>query len=105
MRRLVIITDKEPKVKHLWNSWEFASGRIEGDHLTVKMRNKSVLTIKAIDPQMVADVVFSHDPTSEIITGKLGIESVCYEHHSENCLEATDQLIKALKTLLRDSEG
>ena len=31
MRRLVIITDKEPEVKLLWNSWEVTSGRIEGD--------------------------------------------------------------------------
>ena len=50
MRRLVIITDKEPEVKLLWNSWEVTSGRIEGDVLTVKMRNKSTLVVEAIDP-------------------------------------------------------
>lgn len=100
MRRLVIITDKEPQVKHLWNSWEVASGRIEGDVLTVKMRNKSTLVVEAIDPQMVADIVLSHDPTSEIVKGKLGIKSVSYVEHVEDKSDAKAQLIKALKTLL-----
>ncbi len=100
MRRLVIITDKEPEVKHLWNSWEVASGRIEGDTLTVKMRNKSTLIVEAIDPQMVADIVLSHDPTSEIVKGKLGIKSVAYTEHVEDKSDAKAQLIKALKTLL-----
>ncbi len=105
MRRLVIITDKEPHVKHLWNSWEFSSGRIEGSTLTVKMRNRSTITIKATDPQMVADTVFSHDPTSEIVKGKLGIESVIYEERGDDLLDAKNQLIKALKTLLSEAEG
>ena len=100
MRRLVIITDKEPKVKHLWNSWEVASGRIEGETLTVKMRNKSTLVVEAIDPQMVADIVLSHDPTSEIVKGRLGIKSVSYTEHVEDKSDAKAQLIKALKTLL-----
>ncbi|MEN9285482.1 MAG: hypothetical protein RLZZ179_2975 [Verrucomicrobiota bacterium] len=100
MRRLVIITDKEPGVKHLWNSWEVASGRIEGETLTVKMRNKSTLVVEAIDPQMVADIVLSHDPTSEIVKGKLGITSVSYTEHVEDKSDAKEQLIKALKTLL-----
>lgn len=100
MRRLVIVTDKEPGVKHLWNSWEVASGRIEGDILTVKMRNKSTLVVEAIDPQMVADIVLSHDPTSEIVKGKLGIKSVAYTEHVEDKSDAKAQLIKALKTLL-----
>jgi hypothetical protein len=100
MRRLVIIADKEPEVKHLWNSWEVASGRIEGDVLTVKMRNKSTLIIEAIDPQMVADIVLSHDPTSEIVKGKLGIKSVAYTEHVEDKSDAREQLIKALKTVL-----
>jgi hypothetical protein len=102
MRRLVIITDKEPQVKHLWNSWEVASGRIEGDILTVKMRNKSTLIVEAIDPQMVADIVLSHDPTSEIVKGRLGIKSVEYTEHVEDKSDAKAQLIKALKTLLAD---
>lgn len=100
MRRLVIITDKEPEVKHLWNSWEVASGRIEGDVLTVKMRNKSTLVVEAVDPQMVADIVLSHDPTSEIVKGRLGIKSVVYTEHVEDKGDAKAQLIKALKTLL-----
>lgn len=100
MRRLVIIADKEPEVKLLWNSWEVASGRIEGDILTVKMRNKSILIVEAIDPQMVADIVLSHDPTSEIVKGKLGIKSVEYTEHVEDKADAKAQLIKALKTLL-----
>lgn len=100
MRQLVIITDKEPDVKHLWNSWEVASGRIEGDMLTVKMRNKSTLVVEAVDPQMVADIVLSHDPTSEIVKGRLGIRSVAYTEHVEDKSDAKVQLIKALKTLL-----
>jgi hypothetical protein len=100
MRRLVIIADKEPEVKLLWNSWEVASGRIEGDILTVKMRNKSTLIVEAIDPQMVADIVLSHDPTSEIVKGKLGIKRVEYTEHVEDKADAKEQLIKALKTLL-----
>jgi len=104
MRRLVIITDKEPGVKLLWNSWEVTSGRIEGDILTVKMRNKSKLVVEAIDPQMVADIVLSHDPTSEIVKGKLGIKSVTYTEHVEDKSNAKEQLIKALKTLLDEIE-
>ncbi len=100
MRRLVIITDEEPHVKHLWNSWEVETGRIEGDILTVKMRNKSTLVVEAIDPQMVADIVLSHDPTSEIVKGKLGIKSVAYTKHVEDKSDAKAELIKALKTLL-----
>ena len=100
MRRLIIITDKEPEVKLLWNSWEVTSGRIEGDVLTVKMRNKSTLVVEAIDPQMVADIVLSHDPTSEIVKGKLGIKSVTYTEHVEDKTDAKEQLVKALKALL-----
>ncbi len=100
MRRLVIITDNEPGVKHLWNSWEVASGRIEGDVLTVKMRNKSTLVVEAVDPQMVADIVLSHDPTSEIVKGKLGIRSVTYTEHVDESGDARDQFIRSLKALL-----
>jgi hypothetical protein len=102
MRRLVIVADNEPTVKHLWNSWEVASGRIEGDILTVKMRNKSTLVVEAIDPQLVADIVLSHDPTSEIVKGKLGIRSVAYTENVEDKSDAKAQLIKALKMLLDD---
>ena len=104
MRRLVIITDKEPQVKHLWNHWEITSGRIEGSKLTVKLRNKSTLKIEADDPQMVADIVLSHDPTSEIVTGKLGIKSVVYEEPQDSNDDAKDQLVKALRTLLDELE-
>jgi len=104
MRRLVIITDKEPKVKLLWNSWEITSGRIEEEVLTIQMRNKSSLTIEAIDPQMVADIVMSHDPTSEIVTGKLGIKSVTYTEFQTDKLDAKEQLIKSLRTLLDEIE-
>ena len=104
MRRLVIITDKEPAVKLLWNSWEVASGRIEGDFLTVKMRNKSTLVVEAVDPQMVADIVLSHDPTSEIVKGRLGIKSVAYTEHVDDKTDAKAQFIKALKTLLDETD-
>lgn len=104
MRRLVIITDEEPEVKHLWNSWEVASGRIEGDVLTVKMRNKSTLVVEAIDPQLVADIVLSHDPTSEIVKGKLGIQRVAFTEHVEDKNDAKEQLVKALKALLDEIE-
>ena len=36
------------------------------------MRNKAVLVIEAVDIQMVADIVLSHDPSAEIVKGKLG---------------------------------
>ena len=94
MRRLVIITDKEPEVKLLWNSWEVSSGRIEGEILTVKMRNKSTLVVEAIDPQMVADIVLSHDPSSEIVKGRLGIKSVVYNEHVEDKLNALNGLLQ-----------
>lgn len=102
MRRLVIIDDKEPGVKHLWNSWEMTSGRIEGDTLTLKMRNKSIIVIEAIDPQMVADIALSHDPSSEIVKGKLGIKSVSYKEYKDDKSDAKEQLIKALRSLLDD---
>ncbi len=87
-------------MKHLWNSWEVASGRIEGETLTVKMHNKSILVVEAIDPQMVADIVLSHDPTSDIVKGKLGIKSVSLTEYVEDKSDAKAQLIKSLKTLL-----
>lgn len=104
MRRLVIITDKEPHVKHLLNSWEVASGRIEGSILTVSMRNKARLTVEAIDPQMAADIILSHDPSSEIVTGKLGIQSVVYDEPPAEECDAKEQFIRALKTLLREDD-
>ena len=104
MRRLVVITDKEPGVKHLWNSWEVASGRIEGETLTVRMRNKSTLVVEAIDPQIVADIVLSHDPTTEIVKGKLGIKSVAYTEHVEDPSDAKARLISALRTLLDEAD-
>jgi hypothetical protein len=104
MRRLIIITDKEPNVKLLWNSWEVQSGKIEGDVLTVKMRNKSTLVVEATDPQMVADIVMSHDPTSEIVTGKLGVKSVTYTEQVKDKSNAKEDLIQALRALLDEIE-
>ena len=49
---------------------------------------------------MVADIVLSHDPTSEIVKGKLGIKSVTYTEHVEDKTDAKEQLVKALKALL-----
>lgn len=102
MRRLVVITDQEPTVKWLWNSWECSSGRIEGDTLTLNMRDKSVLTVRAVDPQMVADIALSHDPSSEIVKGKLGIQSVEYAKPQEDPAkgDAKTRLVRALKDLL-----
>jgi len=100
MRRLIVVTDKEPEVKHLFNSWEVRSGRIEGETLTVKMRSKAILVVEAIDPQMVADIVLSHDPSAEIIKGKLGIKSVTYEEPEEKTGDAKEKLIEALRELL-----
>ena len=79
-----------------------SKGRIEGDMLTVTMRNKSILTVEAVDPQMVADIIFSHDPSSEIVKGKIGIKSVAFVEHVEEKGEAKTQLIDALKKLLDD---
>jgi len=100
MRRLTIITDAEPSVRQLFNSWEVSSGRIEGDVLTAKLRNKSILIVEAVDPQMVADIVLSHDPSSEIVTGKLGIRRVKFEEHIPDENEAVEQLKQALKAIL-----
>lgn len=104
MRRLFVITDKEPEVKYLWNSWEISSGRIEGEVLTVKLRNKSKLIVEATDPQMIADIMMSHDPSSEIVKGKLGITSVVFEEYVEDKSDAKEQLVKALRTLLDEIE-
>ena len=102
MRRLIVITDAEPNVKHFWNSWEFRSGRIEGEIFTIEMRDKTTLEVEAIDPQMVADIVFSHDPTSEIVTGKLGIKKVTHSKPTKSASDATADFVKALRELLRE---
>ena len=100
MRRLTVITDAEPEVKHFWNSWEFSSGRIEGEVLTIEMRDKSILEVEAIDPQMVADIVFSHDPSSEIVKGKLGITRVTQKKPVKESRDTTKDFIQALRALL-----
>lgn len=103
MRRLVVITDEAPEIKYLWSSWEFAEATIEGDLLKINMRSQGKLEIDAIDPKMVADIVFSHDPSSEIIKGKLGIKSVTYtKPETPSKSDAKKDLIKALKAVLDD---
>ncbi len=57
MRRLVVITDKEPQVKYLWSQWEISSARIEGAAFTAKLRDGSTFTVESSDPQLVADIV------------------------------------------------
>ena len=62
----------------------------------------AVPPVEAIDPQMVADIVLSHDPTSAIVKGKLGIKSVTYTEHIDDAGDAKARLIKALKDLLNE---
>lgn len=100
MRRLVVITDEEPEVKNLWSNWEFSAGRIEGNLLTVKLRDGSVLEIEALDTQLVADMVYSHEPSSEIVKGRLGIKRVSHKKVEKKPGDAKDDLVKALRTLL-----
>lgn len=106
MRRLVVITDEAPEVMHLLCSWELGSASIKGDILKIEMRqNHDSIEIEAIDPKMVADIVFSHDPSSDIVKGRLGIKRVTMikaEKDSQNDVQS--ELIKTLKKLLRDSE-
>jgi len=66
------------------------------------MRDKSTLEVEAIDPQMVADIVFSHDPSSEIVTGKLGIKKVTHSKRNESDSDATEDFVKALRELLKE---
>ena len=102
MKKITIIFDNTPEVKHLWNPWETKKGKIEGKNLDVEWTD-GTLHIEALDPQMVADILFSHDPSSEIVTGKLGIEKVTFTPKQKKT-ESEDALISALKDLIRNLE-
>lgn len=105
MRRLMVITDEEPTVKHFLNSWEMKSGRMEGDTLTVELREGTRMVIRSIDPQLVADVVFSHDPSSEIVKGRIGITSVRLAKAPPPPQEdAAAALAKALRRFLDEAD-
>ena len=102
MRNIVIISDEEPNVKRIWNSYMASSARIEGDLLKVNFRNRIELIVEAIDPQMVADIVLSHDPSSEIVTGKLGIKSVKLIEPDDSELNTTAEFIRSLKKFISE---
>ena len=79
-----------------------SSARIEGDLLKVNFRNRIELIVEAIDPQMVADILLSHDPSSEIVTGKLGIKSVKLIEPDDSELDTTADFIRSLKKLISE---
>ena len=97
MKRLKVILDSEPDVIHLWNSWEARRGRIEKNVLAVEFPH-GTLTVEAADPQLIADVLLSHDPGSDIVKGRLGIERVEFEEKEKR--EPGEALVKALRELL-----
>ena len=86
----------------MWNSWSIRKASIKGPLLIVKYCHGD-LFIEAGDPQLVADLIFSHDQKNVLVKGKLGITSVRYFEKREDDLPQA-RLRAALKALL-DSES
>ena len=86
----------------MWNSWSIRKASIKGPLLTVKYCHGD-LFIEAGDPQLVADLIFSHDQKNVVVKGKLGITAVRYLEKKEDDLPHAS-LRSALKALL-DSEN
>ena len=103
MRRTVFIFDSDPETKHLWTSWEARKASITGKILTLEWPH-GTMTITAEDPELVADMLFSHDSKAEISTGRLGIRSVVYTPHPEDAsLHA--RLASVLRDLLKQEDA
>ena len=102
MRPLTVILDSDPETTLMWNSWSIRKASIKGPLLTVKYCHGD-LFIEAGDPQLVADLIFSHDQKNVLVKGKLGITSVRYLEKQEADLPHA-RLRSALKALL-DSES
>lgn len=98
MRPLTVILDSDPETKLMWNSWNLRKATIKGTLLTVKYGHGD-LFVDAADPQLVCDLIFSHEQKNVIAKGKLGITSVRYVEKKEDELPI-QQLRAALKSLL-----
>ena len=96
MRRTTFILDSDPDTKLLWISWEARKASIHKNILKLDWPH-GIMEIEADDPQLVADMLFTHDSKAEICKGKLGITKVSY---TENPIE--DDLSNRIKSLIRD---
>ena len=102
MRPLTVILDSDPETTVMWNSWNFRKATIKGALLTVKYGHGDLL-VEATDPQLVADMIFSHEQKNVIVKGKLGIASVRYVEKKDDERPHT-RLRSALNALL-EGEG
>lgn len=98
MRPLTVITDSDPETTLMWNSWAFRKATIKGTLLTVKYLHGD-LSVEAADPQLVSDLIFSHEQKSVIAKGKVGITAVRYVEKKEDGLPHA-KLRAALQALL-----
>lgn len=98
MRPLAIILDSDPETTVMWNSWSVRKATIKGTLLTAKYGHGD-LFVEASDPQLVADLIFSHEQKNVIAKGKLGITSVRYVEKKEDELPHA-RLRDALKAVL-----
>jgi hypothetical protein len=78
MHPLTVIFDADPNTTVMWSQWEIEKATIKGDLITVHWRH-GLLFIEASDPQLVCDMIFSHEQKNVLVKGKLGIRSVRYE--------------------------
>jgi hypothetical protein len=98
MRPLTVILDSDPETTVMWNSWSIRKATIKGSLLTVKYGHGD-LFVEAADPQLVCDLIFSHEQKNVIAKGKLGITSVRYTEKKDD-EPAIQQLRSALKGIL-----
>lgn len=98
MNRTSIIFDDSPETKHLYAIWNAREASITGDTLKIEW-NRGTLEIQAVDPELVADILFSHDSKAEIVTGKLGIQRVSYTK-KETSQDLTEKFRRVLKEIL-----
>lgn len=98
MRPLTVILDSDPETKVMWNAWSIRKATIKGTLLTVKYGHGD-LFIEAVDPQLVSDLIFSHEQKNVIVKDKLGITSVRYVEKPEEALPL-QQLRAALKAVM-----
>jgi hypothetical protein len=77
MRPLTVVFDHDPETKVMWNAWSVRKATIKVPLLSVYFPHGTLL-IDATDPQLVADLVFSHERKNDIVKGKLGVNSVAF---------------------------
>lgn len=82
MHYLYITFDDDPKSILLWRHWDVAKATIKGSTLTLHWKDGDMV-IKADDPKMVSEMIFSHTTQPEVKKGKLGIKSVTFTKKSK----------------------